>query len=213
MIFFYGSPDSVFAGKEEISECHTHIKPLHMKRDLVAQLDGIWGLFEKKSELQVNSVIAINLDKKINAVIFHLEYLCDTLSGIPMAEVARYVRDGIEKKGKESFRKELILLGKSVDEIDVWFKFTRFSIKNKDRPLELKLIIESIKNSMSYVDSYVALAKKIDGDEFDNSIIKGVIKLAEEIDGFFKSDKFLNQALTENSSIPYVDINESSGGS
>ena len=44
-------------------------------------------------------------------------------------------------------------------------------------------------------------------------IIKNVKKLSGEIDIFFISDKFMNQALTENSNIPYVDINESSGGS
>ena len=78
------------------------------------------------------SLSFIDLDRKINSIIFHLKYLCDTLNGIPMNEVARYVRDGIEKKGENGFRKELIDLGKPKTEIDIWFKFTRFSLKNKN---------------------------------------------------------------------------------
>ena len=202
-----------YANQSPISKCHSQIVPLHQERDKVSQLDGIWGLFEKNGELQGNSVVAINLDRKINSIIFHLKYLCDTLNGIPMNEVARYVRDGIEKKGESGFRKELIDLGKPETEIDIWFKFTRFSLKNKERALDLDSIFDSIKKAFPFISSYVSIAEKIDNKNFDSSIIKNVKKLSSEIDIFFISDKFMNQALNENSNIPYVDINESSGGS
>ena len=159
------------------------------------------------------SLSFIDLDRKINSIIFHLKYLCDTLNGIPMNEVARYVRDGIEKKGESGFRKELIDLGKPETEIDIWFEFTRFSLKNKERSLDLDSIVNSIKRAFPFIYSYVSIAEKIDNKKFDSSIIKNVKKLSGEIDIFFISDKFMNQALTENSNIPYVDINESSGGS
>ncbi len=204
---------SSFANNEEISKCHNHIKPLHLERERVAELDGIWGLFEKNRALQGNSVVAINLDKKVNSIIFHLEYLCDTLNGIPMNEVARYVRDGINKNGEKDFRKELIILGKSKADIDIWFEFTRYSIKNEDRPLELNNIFESIKNSVPFIHSYVSLAEKINRREIDGSIVKSVGALSRKIDYFFETDKYMNQALNENKNIPYVDINESSGGS
>jgi hypothetical protein len=219
-IFLFQSSISTlsFASEKGISECHSSIKPLHMERERVAELDGIWGLFEKNRELQGNSAIAIDLDKKINSIIFHLQYLCDTLHGIPMNEVARYVRDGIEAKGKKGFRKELIILGKTEAEIDIWFEFTRFSLKNKERPLKIKSILKSIKGSASFIDSYVSLAQKIDRRENVDSLKTGsfknrVIELSKNIEGFFKSDPYLHQALRENANIPYYDINESSGGS
>ena len=170
-------------------------------------------MFEKNNTLQGNSVLAINIDRKINSIIFHLKYLCDTLNGIPMNEVARYVRDGIEEKGENRFRKELIDLGKPETEIDIWFSFTKFSIKNKERSLNVGSIADSIKRAVPFIDSYVSIAEKINNQEIDNSIIKSVKKLSNQIDNFFLSDKNMNQALTENRSIPYVDINESSGGS
>jgi len=202
-----------YGNKGDISGCHDQIKPLHLERERVAQLDGMWGLFEKNRELQSNSVIAINLDRKVNSIIFHLEYLCDTLNGIPMNEVARYVRDGINKYGKDSFRKELIILGKSEAEITLWFKFTDFSLKNEERSLSLNTVFESIKNSAPFINSYVSLAKKINRHEFDDSIVKNASELSRKIELFFETDNYMNQALTENKNIPYVDINESSGGS
>ncbi len=217
-ILLFSPNGSSFASEKGISECHAHIKPLHIERERVAELDGIWGLFEKNRSLQGNSAIAIDLDKKINSIIFHLQYLCDTLHGIPMNEVARYVRDGIEAKGEKGFRKELIILGKTEAEIDIWFEFTRFSLKNKERPLKLKSILKSIKDSASFIASYVSLAQKLDRLEIkdsqkNDSFKNHVIELSKNIEGFFKSDPYIHQAFRENANIPYYDINESSGGS
>ena len=202
-----------YANTEDISECYDQIKPLHLERERVAELDGMWGLFEKNRDLQNNSVTAINLDRKVNSIIFHLEYLCETLNGIPMNEVARYVRDGINKYGEDSFRKELIILGKSEADIKIWFEFTYFSLKNEERSLNLNTVFESIKNSAPYINLYVSLAQKINRCEIDDSIVKNVSELSSKIELFFETNNYMNQALTENKSIPYVDINESSGGS
>ena len=114
-----------------------------------------------------------------------------------MNEVARYVRDGIEAKGQENFRKELIVLGKTKAEIDIWFEFTRFSLKNKERPLKLKSILKSIKDSASFIGSYVSLAQKIDRLEIEdsiknNSVKNHVIELSSKIESFFKSDPYMD---------------------
>jgi len=202
-----------YGNNEDISQCHAQIKPLHLQRERVAKLDGMWGLFEKNRELQNNSVAAINLDRKVNSIIFHLEYLCDTLNGIPMNEVARYVRDGINENGKDNFRKELIILGKNEAEIKIWFEFTDFSLKNEERSLNLNTIFQSITNSAPFINLYAALAQKINRRQIDNSIVKNVSELSSKIELLFKTDSYMNQALTENKNIPYVDINESTGGS
>ena len=202
-----------YGNNEDISQCHAQIKPLHLQRERVAQLDGMWGLFEKNRELQNNSVAAINLDRKVNSIIFHLEYLCDTLNGIPMNEVARYVRDGINENGKDNFRKELIILGKNEAEIKIWFEFTDFSLKNEERSLNLNTIFQSITNSAPFINLYAALAQKINRRQIDDSIVKNVSELSSKIELFFETDSYMNQALTENKNIPYVDINESTGGS
>ena len=202
-----------YANNEVISQCLAHIKPLHLKRERVAQLDGMWGLFEKNRELQNKSVAAINLDRKVNSIIFYLEYLCETINGIPMNEVARYVRDGINEKGEDNFRKELIILGKNETEIKIWFEFTDYSLKNENRSLNLNTILQSITNSAPFINLYAALAQKINQRKIDDSIVKNVSDLSSKIELFFETDSYMKQALIENKNIPYVDINESTGGS
>ena len=59
----------------------------------------------------------------------------------------------------------------------------------------------------------MSLAQKINHREIDDSIVKNVSELSRKIELFFETDNYMNQALTENKNIPYVDINESSGGS
>ena len=213
LVFIVAFKGISYGNNEDISQCHAQIKPLHLQRERVAQLDGMWGLFEKNRELQNNSVAAINLDRKVNSIIFHLEYLCDTLNGIPMNEVARYVRDGINENGKDNFRKELIILGKNEAEIKIWFEFTDFSLKNEERSLNLNTIFQSITNSAPFINLYAALAQKINQREIDDSIVKNVSELSRKIELLFETDSYMNQALTENKNIPYVDINESTGGS
>ena len=213
LVLIVAFKDISYGNNEDISQCHAQIKPLHLQRERVAQLDGMWGLFEKNRELQNNSVAAINLDRKVNSIIFHLEYLCDTLNGIPMNEVARYVRDGINENGEDNFRKELIILGKNEAEIKIWFEFTDFSLKNEERSLNLNTIFQSITNSAPFINLYAALAQKINRRQIDDSIVKNVSELSSKIELLFETDSYMNQALTENKNIPYVDINESTGGS
>ena len=213
LVFIVAFKGISYGNNEDISQCHAQIKPLHLQRERVAQLDGMWGLFEKNRELQNNSVAAINLDRKVNSIIFHLEYLCETLNGIPMNEVARYVRDGINEYGEDNFRKELIILGKNEAEIKIWFEFTDFSLKNEERSLNLNTILQSITNSAPFINLYAALAQKINRREIDDSIVKNVSELSSKIELLFETDSYMNQALTENKNIPYVDINESTGGS
>ena len=130
-----------------------------------------------------------------------------------MNEVARYVRDGINEYGEDNFRKELIILGKNEAEIKIWFEFTDFSLKNEKRSLNLNTIFQSITNSAPFINLYAALAQKINQREIDDSIVKNVSELSSKIELLFKTDSYMNQALTENKNIPYVDINESTGGS
>ena len=75
-----------------------------------------------------------------------------------------------------------------------------------------------MKGSVSFIDTYVSLAQKLDRREIKDSHEKyslknDVIELSKNIEDFFKSDPYMNQAFRENANIPYYDINESSGGS
>ena len=179
----------------------------------MAELDGVWGLFQKRPELQDHSSLSINLDKSINSIIFHLEFLCDTIDGIPFDELSDYVSVSLAEKGAEKFKQELIILGKNESQIKVWFEFSKFAIANRYRALDPEKISHSIQISQPLIKSYLELAKRIDRKEGIESVIQETKSLKDQIENFFKTDDYMSQAIHENAQIPYADWDENYGGS
>ena len=213
IFIFFSLVTFSWAGPSEILTCRKQIIPLKDLREQVAELDGVWGLFQKRPELQGNSALSINLDKSVNSIIFHLEFLCDTIDGIPFDELSDYVSVNLAEKGAEKFKQELIILGKNEGQIKVWFEFSKFAIANRYRALDPEKISHSIQMSQPLIKSYLELAKRIDRKEGMESVIQETKSLKEQIENFFKTDAYMSQALHENSQIPYADWDENYGGS
>ena len=110
LCFFCVSIQPAWADRIEPATCMKRVTPLLVKRERVAELDGIWGQFQKTTAFQDNSVQGIQLDNKINTILYHLEYLCNTIDGIPFDELSDYVSTSLAEKGAENFKKELIIL-------------------------------------------------------------------------------------------------------
>ena len=213
MFFFFTLVTTSWAGPSEISTCGKQIIPLKELGEQVAELDGVWGLFQKNPELQDNSALSINLDKSVNSIIFHLEFLCDTIDGIPFDELSDYVSVSLAEKGAEKFKQELIILGKNEGQIKVWFEFSKFAVANRYRALDPEKISHSIQVSQPLIKSYLELAKRIDRKENIESVIKETKSLTDQIENFFKTDPYMSQALHENAQIPSADWDENYGGS
>jgi hypothetical protein len=197
----------------EQSACLKQVVPLLKERDKVADLDGIWGLFQKTSEFQDNSVQGLSLDNKVNSILFHLDFLCTTISGIPFDELSDYVSANLKEKGAVEFKKELINLGKSVGEIEVWFEFAKFSDANLHRPLDPKIISKTIQLSQPFIKEYLEIAERVRLKKEMNSIIQKTGDLTNQIELFFQTDLYMSQAIHENAQIPYADFDENYGGS
>ena len=210
---FFSLVTSSWARPSEILTCRKQIIHLKDLREQVAELDGIWGLFQKRPELQGNSALSINLDRSVNSIIFHLEFLCDTIDGIPFDELSDYVSVSLAEKGAEKFKQELIILGKNEGQIKVWFEFSKFAVANRYRALDPEKISHSIRLSHPLIKSYLELAKRIDRKQDIGSVIEEVKILTGQIKIFFKTDPYMSQAIHENAQIPYADWDENYGGS
>ena len=213
LFLFCISIPSLFASPSEIPLCHKQLTLLKTPREEVASYDGIWGLFQKNPELQDSSVEGISLDKSVNSMIFNLEFLCDTIDGIPFDELSDYVTANIKEKGEEEFRRALIILGKNQDQIDVWFEFAKFAVAKRYRTLDIKKVYATIQSADHFVKQYLRLAKKINSKINLDSVVQETQGLTIHIQKFLKSDPYLSQAIHENSQIPYADWDENYGGS
>ncbi|MAX16704.1 MAG: hypothetical protein CMH73_00840 [Nitrospina sp.] len=207
------SVTSLLASPSEISLCHKQLDLVKTPREEVASYDGVWGLFQKNKELQNSSVEGINLDKSINSMIFNLEFLCDTIDGIPFDELSDYVTVNLTEKGEEKFRQELIILGKNEEQINVWFEFAKFAVAKRYRVLDAKKIHATIQSAEHFVKIYLELAKRIDRKINLALVIQETQGFTKRIQKFLESDPYLSQAIHENSQIPYADWDENYGGS
>ncbi len=195
------------------SSCIEWVSQLKSKNDNIVLNGGMWGYFEKDSELRKRSVSALQLDSRVNKIFFALDHLCETQDGIPLNDLALYIAYNLSQKSKDAFRDELLVLGKTKKQIDTWFEFDTYAQHNKSRTLELSKIKTAVDQSTSLINSYVQLAEIISGGSSPDLSLQKALSLQLEIDQLLKEQPYLAQALEEISEVPYWDINESSGGS
>jgi hypothetical protein len=154
----------------------------------------------------------MQLDSKVQELVWLLDYLCETIEGVPLNELATYLTESLKEKSKNQFKKELIILGKTETEIDIWFIFSDISLKNKTRKLNAETISHSIRKSIPLINQYQRLAEGV-GQSPDTKQIENVDKLYRDIELLETSDSYLVQARLETSQVPHWDIDESTGGS
>ena len=193
--------------------CDELIIPLAKKNDSLALKGGLWGYFEKDLSLRKHSTQAIQLDSRINKILFVLNYLCETKNGIPLNDLAMYISHHITANGEAKFKAKLINQGKTSQQIKNWLKFFSYAKNNEFRVLEIAGIQNAIKGSIPLISNYVLLTKNVTRPKSPEVILKKTISLLLQIDSFLSSDPYITQALDEISHVPYWDINESVGGS
>ena len=211
-VFFQVSLITTLWGQSGIERCHQQLSPLEEIKNTVIEDGGMWGLFERSKILRTKSSKAMQLDSKVQQLVWLLDYLCITLDGVPLNELAIYVTRGLKEKGKAQFKKELIILGKSEAEIDLWFVFSDISLSNEHRKLKGETIHESIQKALPFLHKYKALAEEVVQSP-QNAHLEKITGLYQAIEQLESSDTYLTQALLETSQVPHWDIDESTGGS
>ena len=196
----------------QTQKCHGKLSPLKKTKSAIIGEGGMWALFERYKLFQEKSSNAIQLDSKIQQLVWLLSYLCETVEGVPFNELANYLTENLKEKSKPQFKKELIILGKTESEIDIWFTFSDISIKNKTRKLNAEIIYNSIQKAAPLIQQYKRLTEEIEQSP-NTKQIESVDKLYQEIEQLKSSDSYLAQALLETSQVPHWDIDESTGGS
>ncbi len=200
------------ANETKVQSCLKQVKKLNQKKSILLENGGLWAHFSKSSKLRASTANGLQLDSKINRIMSVLQYLCETIDGVPLNDLASYLVENLQHKSKPAFRAELIILGKNHGVIDVWMKFHEASLQNQHRSLELDAIEKALQKALVLLDKYGALHKISDQDT-KGPVIALTQSLLEEIDSFLIDDPMMSLAIKEDSQVPYWDINESSGGS
>ena len=185
--------------------CLDKVKTLELKRNHAASIGGMWGYFEKNFNLKKIPVEAIQLDSRINKIFFLLSHLCETQNGIPLTPLAIYISKNLSNKGEDKFKDELLLLGKTPQQIKEWFEFSNYSENHASRTLINSKIQKAIDQSATLIMRYVQLTEIIPhGNSLKESFQK-MKNLTIDVDHFLSNQPYLSQALEETSHFLYWD--------
>jgi hypothetical protein len=209
VIFLFSCASFVSAGPT----CTQLVKKLQKEQEFMALNGGMWRYIEKNPFLRSYSGNAIQLDSRISKIFFILEYLCETQNGIPLNDLAVYLSRNLIEKSEDTFKDELRLLGKTKQEINIWFDFLEYAQKNKLRTLNFSKIKDTIKQTTPFIKEYTQLPNYLTKKDSPKFLQKKIKTLLANIDYFLSNNLYIAQALEEMSNAPYWDINESVGGS
>ena len=185
--------------------CLDKVKTLELKRNHAVSIGGMWGYFEKNFSLKKNPAEAIQLDSRINKIFFLLSHLCETQNGIPLTPLAIYISKNLSNKGEDKFKDELLLLGKTPQQIKEWFEFSNYSENHASRTLINSEIQKAIDQSATLIMRYVQLTEIIPhGNSLKESFQK-MKNLTIDVDHLLSNQPYLSQALEETSHFLYWD--------
>ena len=188
--------------------CLDKVKVLELKRNYAVSIGGMWGYFEKNFNLKKIPTEAIQIDSHINKLFFILSHLCETQNGIPLTPLAIYLSKNISQKGEDQFKDELLVLGKTPEQINEWFDFYRYAESHASRTLLNSKIQKAIDQSTALIMRYVQLAETIPNENRLKDPSQKMKALVTDLDNLLTSQPYLSQALEETSHFLYWDISE-----
>ncbi len=187
-----------------VQACYNMFRPLENLALKIKGHGGTWELFEKREIFRKHAIVGLHADSKITALIFTINYLCESQEGIPMNEVAGQVVPTMAEKGLEGFIEYYLVLAHELEEIKGWAKYAEYFKANHKRKLDINETKTTIKNVQQYFERYKALATKLKKTNDVEGIAKDGNALIEDIMLFNTVDPLLKQANFENSQIPQV---------
>ena len=199
IVFLFGNTEAA---------CLKKVKTLELKRNYAVSIGGIWGYFEKNFNLKKIPTEAIQLDSRINKLFFILYHLCETQNGVPLTPLAIYLSKNISQKGEEQFKEELLVLGKTPQQIKEWFDFYSYSKDHAFRILLGSKIQKAIDLSTNLVTRYLQLASTIPNENRSKESAQKMKTLITDLDKLIVNQPYLSQGLRETSHFLYWDISE-----
>lgn len=183
--------------------CDDLAHPLQTQVNGVKDRGGMWDRYEKSRQLTKHSALALKVDSKFVALMFTLNYLCDTLEGIPYNDVAEYIVPQVKEIGEEGFIKKHVDLGHSMKDVTDWVNYGRFSVKHLNRRLDMGQIRKTIEQANVRVERYVQLFQKIQAPA---AVIAETEALIADIEKLHATDSYLKQADYENGQVPHSSV-------
>jgi len=191
---------------KDTASCLALLKPLDIKRTAVQEAGGMWGAFERSSDVRVYSENGMQIDSRINKLIFALGHLCKTAKGLPQNNIARVISGKVSEKGKEAVIEEFKGLGKAPTDIDIWLEYAEYWQKNQKRDLDYKSIEGLMARSTPLIDLYEELTKRQVDANNEQGFLSDAVTLLDVLKKLSSTDQYIVLALKEEKDAPYENL-------
>ena len=204
-VFILTSFVSYSARADNFHVCRDLLQPIDNQVASVKARGGVWEAFEKRSLFRNHSTIALHLDQKAIALIYTLDYVCNSLNGIPRNDVSNYILPLWREKGEQEFIKyQIDGYGYALEEVMTWVEYAKYYEKNHKRKLDFTQVQETMKKSKPLVDRFVEIVHKVKETNKVKEVVEKAKALIVELANLHKTDPILKQADDENLAIPHA---------
>jgi hypothetical protein len=191
---------------KDSATCLALLKPLDVKRTAVQEAGGMWSAFERSSDIRSYSEHGMQIDSRINKLIFALRHLCKTAKGLPQNNIARVISGKVSEKGKEAVVEEFRGLGKAPKDIDIWLEYAEYWQKNQKRDLDYNSIEGLMARSTPLIDFYEELTKRQVDANNKQGFLSDAVTLLDIIKKLSSNDEYITLALKEEKDAPYENL-------
>lgn len=191
---------------KDTATCLDLLKSLDIKRTAVQKAGGMWGAFERSADIRGYSENGMQIDSRINKLIFALGHLCKTAKGLPQNNIARVISEKVSAKGKEAVTEEFLGLGKAPKDIDIWLEYADYWQKNQKRDLDYKSIEGLMVQSTPLVDLYQELTERQVDATNKQAFLSDAVTLLETLKKLSSTDQYIVLALNEEKDAPYENL-------
>lgn len=188
---------------KDTASCLALLKPLDIIRTAVQKAGGMWGAFERSPEIRDYSENGMQIDSRVNKLIFALGHLCKTAKGLPQDNISRIISRKVSEKGEEAVTREFLDLGDAKKDIEIWLEYTRYWQKNQKRDLDYKSIEGLMAQSAPLIYFYEELTKRQVDANSKQGFLSDAVTLLETVKKLSSTDEYIVLALNEEKNTPY----------
>jgi hypothetical protein len=191
---------------KDTASCLAVLKPLDIQRTAVQKAGGVWGAFERSPEVRDHSENGMQIDSRINKLIFALGHLCKTAKGLPQNNIARVFSEKVSANGKEAVTQEFLDLGNAPNDVEIWLEYADYWQKNQKRDLDYKTIEGLMAQSRPLIDLYEELTRRKVDATSKQAFLSDSVTLLETMKKLSATDEYMVLALNEEKDAPYENL-------
>lgn len=183
--------------------CLQQVVLVEKEMDAVWSNGGLWGFIEQVPDFKEYSALGMQLDNKINKMVFALRHVCENSQGMPYTEMAETINNDLKSLGEGKLREKLIDLGTPSADADRLIDYGRYAQEAKGRTIGYPSIQESILWGKMFVENYRKFAEKLADPSIDKAVLSDLQAFYDALSQFLSKNKNMVLALTDDLQQPY----------